>query len=110
MRKSEEKKRRQKCFTVCVRVFEYMYASVAYPGMHLCIMEKKEKTAYLEYTIKKKFDIIKFNISQRYKLIKTITQTKFYVYHSHYINKVYDTGATKYSATGTLLHNTNFSA
>jgi len=87
-----------------VRVFEYMYASVAYPGMHLCIMEKKEKTAYLEYTIKKKFDIIKFNISQKYKLIKTIIQIKFYVYHNHYIirftiNKVYDIGVTKYSAT-----------
>lgn len=28
---------------------------VAYPGMCSCIMEKKEKTAYLEYMVEKKF-------------------------------------------------------
>lgn len=62
-RSSFEKERREKkddknVFTVCVRVFEYMYgmsACVAYPGMCSCIMEKKEKTAYLEYMVEKKF-------------------------------------------------------
>lgn len=62
-RSSFEKERREKkddknVFTVCVRVFEYMYGMsawcVAYPGMCSCIMEKKEKTAYLEYMVEKK--------------------------------------------------------
>lgn len=72
MRKRKEKKKATKMFHGMRACFRVTCMHVAYPDVCLCIMEKKEKTAYLEYMFEKSFGIIKSNISE-VQLIKTVT-------------------------------------
>lgn len=71
-KREKRKKGKKKMFHgMRARVFEYMYAWVRVWRIQvcvcLCIMEKKEKTAYFRiYGRKKNFGIIKLNISQAY--------------------------------------------
>lgn len=45
--------------------------------MCVCVMEKKEKTAYLENMIEKSFDIVKSNISEVQNLLKQSLESSF---------------------------------
>lgn len=67
----------------------------------VCVMEKKEKTAYLEYMIEKSFGIIKSNISQVNSHSNKISR-----YYNYYINKIYDIATINILHSDSILYNT----